>query len=52
MAKELLCMVLKSTANVSKHHPLNFQKKVLDALQIKFEEVRVKFNLDLQQKNV
>ena len=47
-----LQIALKSTANVSKHHPLNFQKKVLDALQIKFEEVRVKFNLDLQQKNV
>ena len=47
-----LQIALKSTANVSKHHPLNFQKKVLDALQIKFEEVRMKFNIDLQQKNV
>ena len=45
-------IALKSTTNVSKHHPLNFQKKVLDALQIKLDEVRIKFNLDLEQKNV
>ncbi|WP_309642719.1 nucleotidyltransferase domain-containing protein [Flavobacterium sp.] len=45
-------IALKSTKNISKHHPSNFQKKVILSLNAKLEEVRLKFNLVLQKEHV
>lgn len=43
-------IAMKSTKNVSKHHPQNFQKKVIDQLNKKYaehEEVIKKFDLEI-----
>ena len=45
-------VALKSTQNISKHHPSNFQKKVIVALNAKIEEVKNNFNIILQKENV
>ena len=45
-------IALKSTKNISKHHPSNFQKKVLLALNSKIEEVQSNFNIQLQKEHV
>lgn len=45
-------VALKSTKNVSKHHPSNFQKKVLFALNEKLEEVQRKFNIVVTKEHV
>ncbi len=45
-------IALKSTQNISKHHPSNFQKKVILALNTKIEEVQNSFNIKLQKENV
>ncbi len=45
-------IALKSTENVSKHHPLNFQKKVITALNEKYEQVRKNHNIELQKEYV
>lgn len=52
LADEDFRVALKSTQNVSKHHPSNFQKKVILSLNAKLEEVRLKFNLVLQKEHV
>jgi predicted nucleotidyltransferase len=45
-------IALKSTQNISKHHPSNFQKKVILALNSKIEEVKTNFNIILSKENV
>lgn len=45
-------VALKSTQNISKHHPSNFQKKVLITLNAKIDEVQRKFNIILPKENV
>ena len=45
-------IALKSTKNISKHHPSNFQKKVILSLNTKLEEVQSKYNLVLQREHV
>jgi predicted nucleotidyltransferase len=45
-------VALKSTKNISKHHPHNFQKKVIDALNEKALEVKNKFNIELTTEHV
>lgn len=45
-------IALKSTKNISKHHPLNFQKKVIQLLNEKYEEVQHNFNIVLPKENV
>lgn len=45
-------IALKSTQNISKHHPSNFQKKVIIALNTKIEEVKNNFNIILPKENV
>jgi len=40
-------IALKSTKNISKHHPSNFQEKVLLALNSKIEEVKNNYNIQL-----
>lgn len=45
-------IALKSTKNISKHHPSNFQKKVIAALNEKYEEVYKNHNIDLSKEYV
>lgn len=45
-------IALKSTKNISKHHPSNFQKKVITALNEKVEEVQIKFKIELAKEYV
>lgn len=52
LTEEDFRVALKSTKNISKHHPSNFQKKVILSLNAKLEEVRLKFNLVLQKEHV
>ena len=52
LTEEDFRVALKSTKNISKHHPSNFQKKVILSLNAKLEEVRLKFNLILQKEHV
>ncbi len=52
MNEEDFKIALKTTKTVSKHHPSNFQKKVILSLNIKLEEVQSKYNLVLQREHV
>ncbi|WP_053991052.1 nucleotidyltransferase domain-containing protein [Mangrovimonas sp. TPBH4] len=51
LTKEELLIALKSTDTVSKHHPQNFQKKVIDTLNEKYLEVKNEFNLELSPEH-
>lgn len=44
-------IALKSTKNVSKHHPLNFQRKVIDRLNNKYDELKKKHNIYLAKEH-
>lgn len=52
MAHEDFKVALKSTSHISKHHPLNFQKKVITALNEKYEEIRRNHNIELPKEYV
>ena len=52
LSEEDFKIALKTTKTVSKHHPSNFQKKVILSLNIKLEEVQSKYNLVLQREHV
>jgi predicted nucleotidyltransferase len=43
-------IALKSTKDISKHHPLNFQKKVMHALNEKYDELRKNHNIELPKE--
>src|SRR5690606_18337059 len=43
-------IALKSTKNISKHHPMNFQKKVILSLNEKYEELHRKHNIELAKE--
>lgn len=45
-------VALKSTKTISKHHPLNFQKKVIGSLNEKYEEIRKNHNIELSREYV
>jgi len=44
-------IALKSTKDVSKHHPLNFQRKVIERLNEKYEELKEKHNIHLAKEH-
>lgn len=44
-------IALKSTKNVSKHHPLNFQRKVIERLNDKYDELKEKHNIHLTKEH-
>jgi len=44
-------IALKSTKNVSKHHPLNFQRKVIERLNGKYDELKEKHNIHLVKEH-
>jgi predicted nucleotidyltransferase len=52
MNEEDFKIALKTTKNISKHHPSNFQKKVILSLNTKLEEVQSKYNVVLQKEHV
>jgi predicted nucleotidyltransferase len=43
-------IALKSTKGISKHHPLNFQKKVITTLNEKYDELRKTHNIELPKE--
>jgi hypothetical protein len=43
-------VALKSTKEVSKHHPSHFQKKVISALNDKYDELHRKHNIELARE--
>lgn len=45
-------IALKSTKNISKHHPSNFQKKVILSLNERLSEVQQKFNISIAKEHV
>jgi len=45
-------VAMKSTKNISKHHPLNFQKKVIGSLNEKYDEIRRNHNIELTPEYV
>jgi len=51
LSEEDFKIALKSTNNISKHHPSNFQKKVILSLNSKLEEVQMKYNFVLQREH-
>ncbi len=44
-------VAMKSTKNVSKHHPQNFQRKVIERLNDKYREYQEKYNIHLPQEH-
>ena len=44
-------VAMKSTKNISKHHPLNFQHKVIDRLNTRYDELREKHNIHITKEN-
>ena len=44
-------IALKSTKDVSKHHPLNFQRKVIERLNGKYDELKEKHNIHLVKEH-
>lgn len=52
MTEEDFKIALKSTKNISKHHPSHFQKKVILDLNNRIEEVSHNFNINLAKEHV
>ncbi|AUC17121.1 nucleotidyltransferase [Tenacibaculum sp. SZ-18] len=52
LSKEDFEIAFKSSENVSKHHPSNFQKKVLNLLNEKYENIEKKYYIKLEPENV
>ena len=52
MQQEDFKVALKTTKNISKHHPSNFQKKVILSLNSKLDEVQSKYNVVLPKEHV
>lgn len=52
LSKEDFEVAFKSTKNVSKHHPQNFQKKIIEILNNKTSLLNNQFNLDIRKENV
>jgi predicted nucleotidyltransferase len=51
MEKEDFKIALKSTTDISKHHPLNFQKKVIVALNEKYRKFQQQHNIELPEEH-
>ncbi len=52
MKPEDFAIAFKSSKKVSKHHPSNFQKKVIDLLNTKYLEIKEKHNIDIPKEHV
>lgn len=51
IASEDFKIALKSTQNISKHHPSNFQKKVILTLNEKYREFQKNHNIELAEEH-
>ncbi|WP_299438739.1 nucleotidyltransferase domain-containing protein [uncultured Aquimarina sp.] len=51
LSKEDFKIAMKSTNGVSKHHPQNFQKKVIAKLNKKYNEFQSKYNIELEKEH-
>ena len=51
LEKEEFQVAMKSTKNVSKHHPQNFQKKVIDLLNTDYEKMKEQHNIELSPEH-
>ncbi|QRM89041.1 nucleotidyltransferase domain-containing protein [Lacinutrix sp. WUR7] len=51
LSKKELDIAMKSTTDVSKHHPQNFQKKVINALNKKYLEVKEQHEIMLEPEH-
>lgn len=51
LSKQDFNIALKSKKGVSKHHPRNFQKKVIDKLNKKYAEFQLKHNIILEEEH-
>jgi spore maturation protein CgeB len=49
--KEDFNIAMKSTKNISKHHPNNFQKKVIEALNDNYNHVKQKHEIILEPEH-
>ncbi len=49
LEKDDFNIAMKSTKGVSKHHPQNFQKKVINLLNEKYSKIKTLYNLELLQ---
>jgi len=47
VSNEVFNSTIKSTSNVSKHHPKNYQKKVIETLNKKYLEIQQKYDIYL-----
>lgn len=52
MSDEDFALAFKSSKKVSKHHPSNFQKKVIDSLNNKYKEVKEKYLMEFPEEHV
>ncbi len=43
-------IAMKSTKQVSKHHPNNFQRKVIDRLNLEYQKIEKEHNLQIQEE--
>ncbi|MDH7448061.1 nucleotidyltransferase domain-containing protein [Aquimarina sp. 2201CG14-23] len=51
LSKDDFGVAMKSTNGVSKHHPQNFQKKVINTLNQKYNEFQSKYDIELEQEH-
>ncbi|KAA1244129.1 nucleotidyltransferase domain-containing protein [Aquimarina sp. RZ0] len=51
LSKEDFEIAMKSTDGVSKHHPQNFQKKVIDRLNARYNEFQSKYDITLEKEH-
>ncbi|WP_108803817.1 nucleotidyltransferase [Aquimarina sp. Aq107] len=51
LRKDDFDIAMKSTGGVSKHHPRNFQKKVIDRLNKRYNEFQLKYNIELEKEH-
>ncbi|NHN27448.1 nucleotidyltransferase domain-containing protein [Flavobacterium jejuense] len=52
MTSEDFALAFKSSKKVSKHHPSNFQKKIIDAINLKYDFVKENFQIDIPKEHV
>ena len=45
-------LAFKSSKKVSKHHPSNFQKSVIDTLNKKYDFIKENFQIDIPKEHV
>jgi hypothetical protein len=51
LPKEEFKVAMKSDENVSKHHPRNFQKQIIDTLNAKYFQISKKHNINLDPEH-